>query len=196
MCIRDRCLICPKCGDGCSGPDEECDDGNSNQDDSCRTCRYPRCGDGISNQYDFDHHQETCEPSLDPDCRANCTKCGDSIVDAGEDCDGSADCAENCRIRGCGDGIIETGAGESCDPFIQVGEPGYVAGCRAVDPGECTFCGDGTVQQEAGEVCDGAEHCSANCLGFEPYCGDGIINNTEECDGDCLLYTSPSPRDS
>ena len=70
------CIICPNCGDGCPGANEACDDGNIDQTDSCRDCRYPICGDGVSNEYDFNSHGETCEPVLDIDCRANCTKCG------------------------------------------------------------------------------------------------------------------------
>ena len=72
---KSSCLICATCGDGCQTEGEACDDGNTDESDNCRECRVPACQDGVSNRYDFDSHGETCEPSLDADCRPDCTKC-------------------------------------------------------------------------------------------------------------------------
>ncbi len=85
-------LIAAVCGDGVVAfPDEQCDDGPDNSDTS-------------------------------PDaCRTDCIlpRCGDSVTDSGEACDGSSDaacpgsCRFNCTCAVCGDGILD--AGEECD---------------------------------------------------------------------------------
>ena len=79
---------CTYCGDGVQNGAEECDDGNDVDNDGCRnSCLLPVCGDDIISQ------DETCEPPGAPqppngnDCRADCTYCGDGVIDPGEDCD-------------------------------------------------------------------------------------------------------------
>jgi fimbrial isopeptide formation D2 family protein len=62
----------PSCGDGTVQDGEECDDGNSINDDSCsNACKTPYCGDGIL------HTSEECDDgnNLNGDaCSAECTK--------------------------------------------------------------------------------------------------------------------------
>ena len=152
----------PFCGDGIVQPDlgETCDGEAWCRDD----CTY--CGDSILDA------GETCDPAAAPGsagynehCNASCTidpYCGDGNLDAGETCDpaavpGSAgydaNCRTNCTIPTCGDGILDTVLGETCD-----GE----AWCRA----DCTYCGDGIVQSPPEEcepgVGDGA--CTDSCV--------------------------------
>jgi cysteine-rich repeat protein len=74
------------CGDGEVGPDEECDDGNTNDCDGCHTaCTLNTgCGDG---------HicgAEVCETASSTVCRFDCSGppiCGDGATDPGELCD-------------------------------------------------------------------------------------------------------------
>jgi cysteine-rich repeat protein len=159
------------CGDGIVNPNppfnEQCDDGNQNNFDGCRNdCLLPTCGDHIVDP----QNGETCDPpgspagaNLNP-CRANCTVCGDGIVQPGEQCDdGNTNdndaCHNDCTLAGCGDGVVTPP--ETCDP---PGAPAGVHGdpCRA----DCTVCGDGIIQD--GEQCD-----------------DGNTNDNDACHNDC-----------
>jgi cysteine-rich repeat protein len=120
----------PCCGNGITEGSEECDDGNANDTDSCRNdCTIPVCGDGIVDA----QNGETCDPPGSPaggngnNCTGTCTSCGDSVVDAGEQCDdgngNNADgCRNDCTIPVCGDGIVDPQNSETCDP------PGSPAG--------------------------------------------------------------------
>ncbi len=108
----NRCTppgVDPFCGDGVIDPGEVCDDGNRNNDDGCdNNCELPfvvppSCGDGIVQPA----LGETCEIGMvlapvdggtpDRSCRADCSYCGDGILDAGEDCDdGNGDDFDAC----------------------------------------------------------------------------------------------------
>jgi len=168
---------CTYCGDGAQNGTEDCDDGNTVDDDACRnncTLTPPNpCGN-----FQLDAG-ETCDPpGSDPPpaggslCRVNCTYCGDHSLQAGEECDdGNTDdldsCANDCRINQppmCGDGILDPE--ETCDP--PGSDPMVPSGdlCGI----DCTFCGDGTV--DPGEQCDDG--------------GDGddpSDDGSSECDG-------------
>ncbi|RME28933.1 MAG: DUF4215 domain-containing protein, partial [Deltaproteobacteria bacterium] len=128
------CLI-PGCGNGFIDPWEQCDDGNTSDNDACTgLCRHNVCGDLLLRAGD-----ELCEyrATFDPgDCRYDCGQdlldCGDGVVDAGEECDlgpgRNADapdvaCRANCLRKRCGDGI--TDSDEECD-----GQPGCAPDCR------------------------------------------------------------------
>ncbi len=83
----------------------------------------------------------------------------------------------------CGDGILQTSLGETCDP------PGSVQANGNVCRNDCTFCGDGTVQTADGETCDPtAPGAPANCRPSGPnactFCGDGTLQTAagEACD--------------
>ena len=204
---------CSVCGDGILDAGEACDDGNTNNFDSCPNYCSPDecgiffdcfCGDGILGNTPG----ETCDPPGAPAgpngniCRADCSVCGDGILDAGELCDdGNTNntdaCGNNCFIDECGSGIIFPG--ETCDP------PGAPAGpngniCRA----DCSMCGDGIF--DSGEACDdgntnNTDACRNDCT--LPRCGDGIVDEDEDCDdgndvaGDgCENDCTPTPSEA
>ena len=126
---------------------------------------------------------------------ANCVesppKCGDDIVDVGEQCDSS-----NLGDKTCTSFTGFTGGNLSCDGECEFN----MSKCTSPPP-----CGDGDL--DAGELCDdkvpvfgtinsckwysefisgtlGCSNCQidkTNCV-RQPYCGDGIINSGEECD--------------
>ena len=107
--------------------------------------------------------------------------CGDTVVDAGEDCDdgnltNGDGCDNNCTFTGCGNGIA-TGS-EACDDGNAIDTDG----CKS----DCTLnvCGDG-VQNIGVEACDDGnldpgDGCSATCVPEE--CGNGILDPGEDCD--------------
>lgn len=115
--------------------------------------------------------------------------CGDGIVQSTEQCDsGGIDTATcngfTCNTAVCGDGYINTVAGEQCD-----------RGGANSDSGTCTascqfaVCGDGLVNKLGikPEQCDSGGIDTATCNGFTcnvAVCGDGYVNAAagEQCD--------------
>jgi len=87
----------PFCGDNIVQSGEQCDDGNSTNNDTCtNACKTPFCGDNIVQS------GEQCDDgnSTNNDACTNACKtpfCGDNIVQSGEQCDGSTDCGSNCQ---------------------------------------------------------------------------------------------------
>jgi cysteine-rich repeat protein len=152
----------------------------------------PTCGNGT---LDGD---ETCDPPGAPQppnqnvCRADCTFCGDGLVQAGEECDDGNDvdtdtCRNDCTGTSpptCGDGILD--GDETCDPPGAPQPPNQNV-CRA----DCTFCGDGLVQ--AGEECDDGndvdtDTCRNDCTLPPPAC-DLTVEKT------CVVQPAPSAGD-
>jgi cysteine-rich repeat protein len=167
---------------------EECDDGNTDDTDSCvGSCVNASCGDS----YIYSGVEECDDGNTDntDSCTSSCISadCGDGIVwDGVEQCDGSDLAGETCSSRG------YTGGTLSCS-----------AACSFVESA-CTFCGDDTI--DLGETCDGTAlggqtcttqgfdggtlACNGTCTGYLTSacygCGDGNINPGEECDGSNL----------
>ena len=110
--------------------------------------------------------------------------CGNGSVEAGETCDVPADTAacnkDTCTAPSCGDGYLNTAAGEDCESAL-------------IDSAECvgmtcktSVCGDSYTNAAAGEACDDGEDTATcnleNCQ--PPMCGDGIVNvvANEDCE--------------
>jgi len=89
---------CTFCGDGNLDAGEQCDDGNNIDGDGCSSTCGGECGDGIVGNT----QGETCDtnpqppvngspsdlrPCRQPGTDAQCTYCGDGIVNNGEQCD-------------------------------------------------------------------------------------------------------------
>jgi cysteine-rich repeat protein len=116
-----------------------------------------------------------------------CVRCGNGIVEAGEQCDTggqSATCNATCTISRCGDGVVNTAAGEQCDDGNVVSGDGCSSTCQTEVP---LICGNGVLQ--AGEQCDDGnsnnnDFCTNTCQNAT--CGDGILNtasgSVEQCD--------------
>jgi fibro-slime domain-containing protein len=129
--------------------------------------------------------------------RSTCTTdCGDGIRAGNEICDtdsvlssGYNVCLDNCTINFCGDRTNQGQPNESCDPPVtpKVTYQQSAGGC-GFDCRPAPYCGDGVIQAFAGEVCDDGVNsglygsCSTNCRGFGGYCGDGMVNGSEQCD--------------
>ena len=138
----DTCRI-SGCGDGILDAEsgEECDDGNTSDDDMCSSkCTIPRCGDGVVQKW----LGEVCDDINDGaygHCGLGCTylppHCGDGIVDKteGEACDDGTNsgaygtCNEDCSLpEYCGDGIIQY-TFEACDDGIDNGKGNCSTDC-------------------------------------------------------------------
>jgi cysteine-rich repeat protein len=200
---NDDCQGGTGCGDGAIDRDgsgnalEECDDGNTNNQDDCTNqCNLNSCGDGIIQTSGA--RTEQCDPSVNfietAGCNLDCTNnaCGDNKInnEAGEECDDGSgmnaddrDCTSTCQVNFCGDGNVNLAGSriEGCDDV----NTNNFDGCSNI----CTVptCGNGVI--EMGEACDDDNTASGDgCSGpgtpgcqFES-CGDGIVNNGEDCD--------------
>jgi len=118
------------------------------------------------------------EPPAEPEAR-----CGDRIVDAGEECDdGNAsdddECTSACKRPACGDGFTFLRQ-EQCDD----GNEDDTDACR----NDCTAakCGDSVVHAGVEQCDDGnkieTDGCLSTCQAAR--CGDGVVHaGEEECD--------------
>jgi fibro-slime domain-containing protein len=212
------CKWAPYCGDDIVSNGEQCDSGANNVPLTgnpygtgvCTTaCTIaPHCGDGVVQSA----NGEQCDDgpnngSSGSNCDATCKlKCGNGVVDPGEDCDqgsknvdpatmpyGPGICTTVCRFApSCGDGILQNPP-EQCD-YGTASNTGSYGGCNP----DCTlgpYCGDGVVQNPP-EACDngagnvvaaaayGPGVCTTTCTPA-PFCGDGVVERQfgEQCDG-------------
>ncbi|QSQ13154.1 DUF4215 domain-containing protein [Myxococcus landrumensis] len=194
-----------RCGDGAVSPREECDDGNTANNDGCSAS----CG--IEPGYGCAGSPSSCART-----------CGNGQLNAGEQCDdgnttAGDGCNASCRVESghacptpgqacvatCGNGQLN--AGEQCDDGNTLGSDGCSAACRIESGYECSgapsacapLCGNG--QLNPGELCDDGntnmgDGCSVACtleLGAScptpgqacvNTCGNGVVNPGEQCD--------------
>ena len=136
-CLFDttECIL-PSCGDGLIDANEQCDDGNSSNEDGClNNCQQATCGGG--------YHwvgQEECDDgntSNQDACLIGCTAavCGDGYLYAGEEqCDdGNSSnedaCVAGCLTASCGDGFLWS-VQEECDDGNQLDGDGCSTQCE------------------------------------------------------------------
>lgn len=170
------------CGNGSIEPGEECDDGNQDDADACRSsCKKARCGDGIvwsAVELCDDGNTASgdgCTPACGPET------CGNGKIEGAEVCDDGNrsaldDCLPSCLPSSCGDGFIQA-AREECDDANARNDDVCV---------NCKFatCGDGFRWADV-EACDDGNRidddaCDNGC--HLPVCGDGVREGAEECD--------------
>lgn len=201
--------LCARCGDGTPEHGEECDDGNSSDEDDCTSrCRLNVCGDQIVNR-NGTTIEDCDEGGVDTaTCDADCTAvaCGDSYqnVVAGEICeDGNAGdgdgCDATCRSNEkCGNQIVDsqlpnnltnmpqlcrsaTTQNTNCAEICDDGNTFSGDGCSANCLSNET-CGNGVVDTQRGEVCDPpGPNCGPDCQSLLA-CGNGIVDPGEQCD--------------
>lgn len=197
VCVDAVCIE-RGCGNGLIEADEACDDGNRLAGDGCSAnCRSDeRCGNGF----------------LDTNLGEGCD-CGDSAFaeprpggcDGPNSSDPDAACTEDCKIRGCGDGVV--GGLEDCDgsdvpltDCTQIGWYGGTLGCLPTcqyDVSACVGrCGDGTRNGSPVELCDPGDGGAPDlggmtCQSFGYYFAGGLACNslcgfdTSACMGAC-----------
>jgi cysteine-rich repeat protein len=149
------------CGDGVNDPEEDCDDGNTDDGDNCpANCQIgievgvggpSNCGDGT-----YQSEYEGCDDG-DFEPGDGCDK--DCNVETGWTC--TTDEPSRCKPV-CGDGVIL--GDEGCDDGNGESNDGCSSSCKV----------------EIGWSCDGAP---STC---QTQCGDGIVAGDEQCDGSNL----------
>ncbi len=181
----------PYCGDGTIDPGEQCEVGGN--------------WGAITGCTDFDNFTGgslSCDLTTCLFNTSQCTSphpfCGDGVIQPGEQCDFVNDSAIYGNLD-CTDFDDFTGGVLGCDPVTC---QALVDNCTGGTPG---ICGDGVVN--VGEQCDGTNFsgldctdfdsftggvltcnpdCTANtsqCTSPQPFCGDGVIQPGEQCDG-------------
>lgn len=161
------------CGDGFVQPGEQCDDGNSNDDDGCRNdCTAELCGDGI---LDPDEECDDGNTTLGDGCSDMCliVICGDSTIGDGEECDDGNTapldgCDASCLIEACGNGVVQEGeecddgntlSGDECSPTCQL------AACTPAPLAECAPAIKGSLSADEKKV--GGEKLKATLSKFD-----------------------------
>ncbi len=100
-CAGGKC-VAASCGDGVPQEGEVCDDGNTDDDDTCTSaCQLPSCGDAIVSA------GEECDDGNDDNrdgCTSDCVaaECGNAVVEGEEQCDDgnddeTDDCSSSCE---------------------------------------------------------------------------------------------------
>ncbi|MFH1437120.1 MAG: hypothetical protein ABIJ56_15540 [Pseudomonadota bacterium] len=189
----------PECGNGSVDDGEDCDDGNDAEGDGCDSdCTFSCAGNADCRDDEICNGEETCDMDAHV-CRA----AGDLADGFVCDNDPRSICLDGvCGESACGDGFVDTGGGEFCEP------PGEgactddcVLGCEG--PGDCPddgnpcngdeFCDMGSSRcARTGALADG-DACGTDprriCIGGscqEGMCGDSFTDSgaapAEECD--------------
>jgi cysteine-rich repeat protein len=130
-----ECTV-PVCGDGVREGSEQCDDGNTSDDDACTaSCRRAYCGDGHvhAGVEDCDDRNQDNGDGCTNAC--NFGLCGNGYINGNEQCDdgngSEADwCTNDCTVSICGDGKVNKYT-ETCDRNDPFGGADCAADCGA-----------------------------------------------------------------
>jgi len=178
----DACLADEVCGDGFIGETEGCE----GDDLAGQTCMSLGFADG----------DLACSDTCELDTSACTDVCGDGMSTGLEECDGDDLGGQTCVSQGFAGGGALSCSVDACTFVTE--------GCVADE-----VCGDGFIGET--ELCDGEDFAGENCItqGFpgggsllcadscsaidtegcvlDEVCGDSLVGESEECDGDNFL---------
>jgi cysteine-rich repeat protein len=177
-------LFLGECQDGIVNTGEQCDDGNSNNTDSCpNDCQFAVCGDSVI------EGEEQCEPPNSLSCLSNCLLRSAGGGGGGNLSSASANASYHKREEppdGCGNGVVDYDKDEECDEGTRFNGLGTCShSCKTL------FCGDGVVSPQLKEDCEPKVLGTAN--GVTTYevntCGEKcsvpVISNQGTQSGGC-----------
>lgn len=190
VCSQDCKTInlnaCSNCGDGKADAHEQCDG------DSFHGSRLDTCNDFAGYENGVISCNNDCTWNLN-NCKI--AECGNGQAGGGESCDGNDLNGHSCEKLGYGSGSV------TCNKDCSLN----TSACLI------NMCGDNIAL--GSEVCDGSDlndnscekqgftggtlKCSNDCINLDttncnnnPVCGNGIIEQGEQCDGPLPAYTS------
>ncbi|MFH1434656.1 MAG: hypothetical protein ABIJ56_02960 [Pseudomonadota bacterium] len=153
-----------ECGDGNKDDGEECDDGNDIAGDGCENDCTWTCEENADCRDDeLCNGEETCNTGSHTCRDADDLEDGFVCVD-----DPRSICLDGvCEESECGDGFVDTGGGEQC-------EPPDAGSCNS----ECVLeCEDNEDCPDDGNACNGTEYCNTDenvCAHVDPL-SDGTV---------------------
>jgi hypothetical protein len=172
------------CGNGVIEPGETCDPVAS-----CAT-KVPCAASDACEPMRLSVDANKCTAKCEPAPAITACKDGDQCCPKGQDCTHATD--SDC-MPSCGDGVVDTSVGETC-------EPGSATPCPSCDDGnDCTTdvrtgsattcnvkCAHAAITEAvAGDHCcpSGANNnTDSDCVAD---CGNGVVEADERCDGNC-----------
>ena len=190
----------PTCGNGTVDPGETCD-GNCpttcNDNNACTTDTLT--GSAATCNVACERAPVTACTTGDGCCPSACSrpgdtdcapKCGDGVVDANETCDGN--CATSCNDNNACTTDVLTGAANLCNVTCTNTAVTVCSAtadqccdktlCNATNDVDCMpTCGNGTV--EPSETCDG--NCPASCDDSNPCTTDTRTGSPDQCNVEC-----------
>ena len=193
------CVASATCGNAMPNPGEQCDDGNANNNDGCRSDCTWTCATATTATNCNDAN--ACTTDACTRAGSIASRCTNTTLPNGRTCGGTNICVTGaCVAPRCGDTIVT--APELCDDGANANNND---GCRS----DCTFT---CTAANAGTNCDDANLCTTNtCTGtgaasrcsnpavapgtscgganicvtgscVAPRCGDTIVTAPEQCD--------------
>lgn len=149
----------PGCGNNRLEADEGCDDGNNTNGDGCNLACFVESGQACN----------TTAPGVMGDLG-----CASGV------CDTTAGTPGTCKVKGCGDGRLETG--EGCDDDNVTNGDGCDSSCKIESGKPCNATAPGATGDAScsSGVCNTTNGAPGTCE--IKGCGDGRLDATEGCD--------------